>query len=138
MVVMKNRKKLVYKYVVVIFIILVIAAVHLFRVGSYLDGVYYQYYYGYFSDIVVPFGMYFLLCMNDLRFVFLRKWTVKCLLVFGFASITEIMQAFGVPILGRTFDPLDFVMFGIGVITAALIEKQLFERIFPFWSPENA
>ena len=81
----------------VVSIMLVIALVHLFRVGTYLQGSLFTLYYSYFSDIVIPFGMYFLLCLEDVYIRFLRDWRVKALLVFGVASSTEVMQAFGIP-----------------------------------------
>jgi len=43
--------------------------------------------------------MAFLLCLNDVYFLFLRDWRVKTVLVFRVASFTEVMQAFGVPLL---------------------------------------
>jgi hypothetical protein len=108
--------------------LLVIALVHLFRVGTYLRGSLFTLYYSYFSDIVVPFGVYFLLCLNDVHVRLLRDWRVKAMLVFGVASSTEVMQAFGVPLLGQTFDPLDFVMFAAGVLLAALVDSFLFGK----------
>jgi hypothetical protein len=60
---------------------------------------------------------------------FLRDWRVKAVLVFGAASAAEVLQAFGVPLLGRTFDPLDFVMFGVGVLLAALVDRLLLDRL---------
>jgi len=123
--------------VVVVGIMLLIALVHFFRVGTYLRGTLFTLYYSYFSDIVVPFGMYFLLFLVDVRVRFLRDWRVKATLVFGVASSTEVMQAFGVPLLGRTFDPLDFVMFGGGVLLAALTDRFLFDRLLPCWSPKT-
>jgi len=48
-------------------------------------------YYSYFSDIVIPFGMYFLLCPEDVYVRCLRNWRVKALLVIGVASSTEVM-----------------------------------------------
>jgi len=56
--------------------------------------------------------------------------------VFGAASFTEIAQFFGVPIFGRTFDPVDFVMFGMGVILAVIFDIIMFPRIFDFWTPK--
>jgi hypothetical protein len=114
-------------------------------------------YYGYFSDIVVPFGVYFLLCLVEERvraiilsdapeqvkravspaLAFLSDWRMKALLVFGVASFTEVLQAFGVPLLGRTFDPLDFVMFVGGVLLAVLADRLLIERLFPRRSQGN-
>jgi len=119
---------------IVVGLLLVIALIHVFRVGSYLRGSLFELYYGYFSDIVIPFGVYFLLCVKDASFRWLRHWYAKALLVFVVASAAEVMQAFGVPLLGRTFDPLDFVMFGAGVLLAAFVDRVLFARIVPFWS----
>jgi hypothetical protein len=115
---------------------LVIALLHIFRVGTYLRGSLFTLYSSYFSDIVIPFGMYFLLCLNDVYVLFLRDWRVKALLVFGVAASTEVMQALGVPLLGQTFDPLDFVMFGGGVLLAALADRFLFDRHLPWWAPK--
>jgi hypothetical protein len=118
-------------------IMLLIAAIHLFRVGTYLPGSLFGLYYGYFSDIIIPFGFYFLLWMNDVHVPFLRDWRVKAMLVFGVSSSTEVLQAFGVPLLGRTFDPLDFVMFGVGVMLAVLVDRVLLDRLLPRWSPKT-
>ena len=117
--------------VAVVGIMLIIALIHAFRVGTYLPDKMFTLYYSYFSDIVIPFGMYFLLFMADVHIRFLRDWRVKAMLVFGVASSTELMQAFGVPLLGRTFDPLDFVMFGAGVLLAILTDRFLFDRFLP-------
>ena len=123
--------------IVVVSIMLLIALIHFFRVGTYLQGKLFTLYYSYFSDIVVPFGMYFLLCLSDVRIRFLRGWHVKAMLVFVVASSTEVMQAFGVPLLGRTYDPLDFVMFGAGVLLAVLVDRFLFGRFLSCWSLET-
>ncbi len=118
-------------------IMVAIALVHLLRVGTYLHGALFRLYYGYFSDVIVPFGMYFLLCLRDDRVPLLADWRVKAMLVFGIASSTEVMQAFGVPLLGRTFDPLDFVMFGAGVVLAVVADRICLARLLPRWSPKT-
>jgi len=61
---------------------MVIALIHVFRVGTYLDDALFTFYYSYFSDIIIPFGMYFLLCRNVVSCPFLRDWRVKALAVF--------------------------------------------------------
>lgn len=118
-------------------ILLLIALPHILRAGTWLRGSLFTLYYSYFSDLAIPFGVYFLLCLNDGRVRFLRDWRVKAALVFGAASSAEVMQAFGIPLLGQTFDPLDFVMFGGGVVLAVLVDRCLFVRIFPWWSPKT-
>ena len=121
---------------VILGIQLLIALVHLLRIGTYLRGSLFTLYYSYFSDVVIPFGMYFLLCLNDVYFRLLRDWRAKAVLVFSVATSTELMQAFGVPLLGQTFDPLDFVMFAAGVLLAVVVDRVLFGWLFPFWSPK--
>ncbi|MCK5400664.1 MAG: hypothetical protein KAJ28_03440 [Flavobacteriaceae bacterium] len=114
-------------------IMLAIAAIHWFRIGSYLKGDLYIYYYSYASNLLIPFGVYFLLCMNEIQYRLLRKWYVKALIVFGITTLTEIMQAFGVHFLGETFDVIDILMFGAGVLTGVFLDKQILERFMPFW-----
>jgi len=120
---------------VAVSVLLFIALVHAFRLGSHLRGRLFLLYYSYFSDAIIPFGMYFLLCLEDTWVRFLRDWRLKALLVFGVASFTEVLQAFGVPLLGRTFDPLDFAMFAGGVLLAVLADRFLLVRLLPGWSP---
>ena len=121
----------------IVTIMLGIALIHVFRIGAYLSDPLFTLYYSYFSDIVIPFGMYFLLCQSDWLVRPLRDWRVKALLVFGVASCTEVMQAFGVPLLGQTFDPLDLVMFGVGVLLAAFVDRFVFHPLLPCWSPKT-
>lgn len=147
------------KRLAVIFsIVFLIAAIHIFRMGSYLKGESYILYYSYFSDFILPFGCYFLLCMSEiqipvlegqkslmpppeflvknnflLRIPFISRWEGKLAMAFVIPSIAETFQYYGVPVLGSTFDPLDYLFYGIGAISAAVVDAQIFSRIFPFW-----
>ena len=93
----------------------------------------YDLYYGYFSDLILPFGAYFLLSMNDATNPFLRKWYVKAGIVFSLASFAEICQFFGIEAWGVTFDPFDIGMYGAGVLIAAFVDVKLFANLFGFW-----
>jgi hypothetical protein len=119
-------------------IVALIAVVHIFRIGSYLQGELYNFYYSYFSDLVLPFGYYFLLCANESHIPILRRWKVKLALAFLVPSMAETCQYFGMPVLGSTFDLLDYVTYGIGAISAVVIDTQVFSRIFDFWTVEKA
>jgi hypothetical protein len=114
-------------------ILAVIALIHLFRVGQYLKGDLFTYYYSYASDIMIPFGFYFLLSINESTIRFLRKWYVKALIIFGTTTIIEILQLFGVNIVGVTFDILDILMYAFGVIIAVLCDRLVLKRFIPFW-----
>jgi hypothetical protein len=115
-----------------------IAAIHIFRLGSYLQGEWYNFYYSYFSDFILPFGCYFLLCPSELYLPVLRRWEAKFALAFLIPSIAETCQYFGIPVLGSTFDPLDYFMYGIGALSAAVLDTQVFSRVFDFWTIEKA
>ena len=80
-----------------------------------------------------PLGSYFMLSMVEIQFRFLQKWFLKALLVFAVMTFSEIMQKFGFYFFGETFDFLDILMFGIGVLIAVLVDKQIFERFLPHW-----
>jgi len=118
---------------VIVSVNVAIALLH-FVTGSKYTGPYPAFVNGYLLNILVPFGFYFLLCLSELSV--LRSWIVKSILVFGAACFVEIAQFFGVPLLGRTFDPLDFVMYGLGVMLAAILDTTVFPRIFDFWTPK--
>ncbi|MBT3210204.1 MAG: hypothetical protein HN704_00860 [Bacteroidetes bacterium] len=122
-----------------IFVMLIIASIFGFRIGNILNGNLYIYYQSYAGDLMIPFGAYFLLCMNEIQLQFLRKWFIKALIVFCVMTFSEIMQLFGLYLFGVTFDLADILMYGIGVILAVFFDKQIFEKILPFWkyNPEK-
>ena len=130
---MKGIHRVLCKKIVIVSVVIPIALLHFFT-GSNYRGPYPGFVNGYLLDILVPFAFYFLLCLNE--FSLLRSWIVKSLLVFGVGSAVEIAQFFGVPIFGRTFDPADFIMYGIGVILAAILDTTVMPRIFEFWTPQ--
>ena len=130
---MKGIHRVLCKKVVIVSVVVPIAPLHFFT-GSHYRGPYPGFVNGYLLDILVPFAFYFLLCLNE--FSLLRSWIVKSILVFGVGSYVEIAQFFGAPIFGRTFDPVDFIMYGIGVILAAILDTTVFPRIFEFWTPK--
>jgi hypothetical protein len=134
---MSNVRDFLRRCAVIYSIVILIAAVHIFRIGSYLEGELYDLYYSYFSDIVLPFGCYFLLCANESWMPILRRWEAKSAIAFLIPSIAETCQYFGVPVLGSTFDPLDYLMYGIGAIAAAAVDTQVFSRMFHSWTMER-
>ena len=122
------------KRLAVIFgIVALVAAAHIFRLGSYLEGESYNFYYSYFSDFIIPFAFYFLLCLYELHLPILRHWEVKLAIAFLAPAIAETCQYFGVPVLGSTFDPLDYFAYGLGALSAAVVDVVVFSRVFDFW-----
>ena len=126
------------KILTVILIQVAIALVHVFRLGQIFQGQAYNLYYSYFSDFILPFGMYFLLTLNEVAFSILRKWYVKAGLIFALTTFAEICQFFRIEVLGATFDPFDILMYGMGVSVAALIDVKVFTKYLGFWAnPKN-
>jgi glycopeptide antibiotics resistance protein len=117
------------KTIVIVGIMIPIALLH-FLTGSDYSGPYPEFVNGYLIDILLPFGLYFLLCLDRVP---IKSWIVKVALVFGVGASVEIAQFFGVPLLGRTFDPLDLVMYAIGVTLAAILDMLVFPKTLRFW-----
>ena len=86
----------------------------------------------YFADIIIPFGFYFLLILIEKEHPKLKLWFVKAILVFLLCALSETLQYFGIYALASVFDPIDYVMYGVGVILAAFIDRQLFKKYFHF------
>ena len=127
------------KRMAVIFsIVALVAAAHIFRLGSYLQGELYNFYYSYFSDFILPFTCYFLLCIYEFYLPILRRWETKFAIAFLIPSIAETCQYFGIPVLGATFDLLDYFMYAIGALSAVVVDTQVFSRVFDFWTKEKA
>ncbi len=118
---------------VVLGIMFLIAAAHVIGIGQHLQGELSALYSSYFSDIAIPFGYYFLLFLPESQWRCLGHWETKAAIVFLLASAAETLQYFGVGLLGSTFDPLDYVMYAIGALSAALVDTQVFARTFGFW-----
>lgn len=88
-------------------------------------------FHSYFADIALPFGFYFLLIVNEDKFIFLCPWHNKALIVFLFVSTSEILQYFGIYALASVFDPIDFVMYASGVFLAVLADIRLISKCYP-------
>jgi len=75
---------------------------------------------GYLIDILLPFAMYLLLGVQNFRRLHGRL--VRSFLVFGVGAVTETLQYFGIEVFGRTFDPIDYLMFITGISGGATFE----------------
>jgi len=120
------------KRVVVVTLELIIVALLLIGISD-RNSTLHVLFHSYFADLFLPFGFYFLLSPNEYRMPILRYWWMKSTIIFCAAAFAEAGQYFGIHILGRTFDPIDFVMYGSGALLAALVERGIFNRIFTFW-----
>ena len=124
--------KLNHKKAIIIGIQFFLAALHILGPGQYLSDSWRSLYQSYFSDLVLPFGLYFLLCASEDSLPFLQHWQARALAAFLAPATAESLQAFGIHAFGATFDPLDILMYAIGVALAVLVERKLFSKL-NFW-----
>jgi len=122
------------KSIVIVCFMVSIALLHVVT-GSHYAGPFPEFVNGYMIDILLPAGLYLLLCPQDEKVRFLRPWYVKAIPVFLIGALVETLQYLGYPVFGRTFDPLDYLMVALGAGLGALLDKVLFPWLFPFWKP---
>jgi len=121
------------KILVLVVIQIIVASVHILRLGQILNGQMYILYYSYFSDLVLPFAWYFLLSFGEPQIPPLRQWYVKAGVVFSLMTFSEIGQYFGFYVFGVTFDPLDILAYGAGILIAAFLDVRVLAPNLGFW-----
>ncbi len=124
------------KAMVIVAIMVPIALLH-FVTGPQYAGPFRDFVNGYLIDIVLPMGVYFLLTPQDEKITVLAPWYAKAIPVFLLGVVVETLQYYGIPLFGRTFDPLDYLAYGAGVVLAVLLDCLLFPRIFSFWKVDS-
>ena len=113
------------KIVVVIFALLV-GAVH-FIIGPNYQGPFKPFFSGYLIDIILPASL-FLLFHLSLQKQLPRKVSrfVSVILVLFIGFTVEILQFFDIHLLGETYDPLDFLMYILGVTLGFFMDKAIY------------
>lgn len=110
---------------VVVAICLAVGALHLFTGPDY-HGPLRSFVTGYLVDLVLPFSLVLLLGVGLEHSPTLRHPTLRAAAVFLFGAAVEFLQYLGVPLFGRTFDPVDLLMYAIGASAAVAFERQAF------------
>lgn len=120
------------KKIIVVIALLIISCI--FLIGTdWADETTHRLFHSYFADIAIPFGYYLLLVLLEEKFATMKKWYIKAIAVFTLCSISETLQYFGVYALAIVFDPMDYVMYALGVLLAVFTDRIVFKRIFNFW-----
>ena len=123
---MKNKKAIVVTTLLIIAGLFIIGADW---AGETVNGLFHSY----FADIAIPFGFYMLLVLVEEKYKPFQKWHTRAIAVFMLCALSETLQYVGVYALARVFDPLDYAMYALGVLFAALVDRIIFKRIFDFW-----
>lgn len=112
---------------VVVAICLAVAALHLVT-GPHYRGPLREFVAGYLIDLALPFCLVLLLGVGLDRTPLLRRPAVRVSAVFLLGAVVELLQYLGIPLFGRTFDPLDLLMYATGAIAALAFEQVAFSR----------
>jgi len=123
---MKNKKTIVVVTLLIVACFIVIGT-------EWAGETVHRLFHSYFADIALPFGFYFLLVLVEDKYKPVKRWYIKAAAVFFLCSLSETLQYFGVYALARVFDPLDYVMYALGVVLAAFVDRVIYKRMIGFW-----
>ncbi|MFN0100120.1 MAG: hypothetical protein ACKVS7_15735 [Gemmatimonadaceae bacterium] len=115
---------------VVVAICLAVGALQLFT-GPRYHGPFRAFVTGYPMDLALPFSLVLLLGVGSDRWPALRHPIVRATAVFLIGAAVEFLQYLGVPLFGRTFDPIDLLMYATGAIVALVFERLTFPPYRP-------
>lgn len=111
---------------VVVVIALIVGLLH-FVAGPGYRGPFPVFVNGYLIDILLPCAMYLVLGLVQGRIS--RSRIARVAFVFAVGAVAETLQFLDIPIFGKTFDPLDYLMYGIGVLLGMAFEEIVLSRI---------
>ncbi|MCE2939966.1 MAG: hypothetical protein ACK5XS_00475 [Armatimonadota bacterium] len=114
---------------VVVAVCLVVGALH-FVTGPGYSGPLRAFVNGYLIDLLLRMDV-LLLGLGLETVSALRPAPVRAELVLAMGVVVEGCQYFGIPLFGRTFDPLDLLMYLLGVTAAVGFERLVFGAARP-------
>ena len=89
---------------------------------------------GYANDLILPFALYFFLCLGER---WLGAWRRRALLTFSLFFLLEVGQALYYRISTShyvgTFDLMDIFMYAVSVGLAVILEQKVFAKLLKFW-----
>ena len=88
----------------------------------------------YAKDLIQPFAFYFFICLGER---WLQTWRVRALVAFAIPTLLEFGQdlydRFSIDHYVGTFDPMDIIMYAIGVGFAVLVEQKALAKLLTLW-----
>jgi hypothetical protein len=111
---------------IVVAIALFVASLH-FVTGPGYRGPAREFVNGYLIDLLLPFAMF--LVSGVAAHSVLRSPLLRAVAVFSVGAFAETLQAFDVEVLGSTFDPLDYLMYALGVLGGVAFERIALSRL---------
>lgn len=121
---MKNKKSIY----LVVSISIIVGLLH-FLIGPDYQGFFRHFIRGYLIDILLPMNLYLLLQISLRKNLPVNKARIiGAIFTFAFGTIVEILQFYEIEFLGRTYDPWDIVMYGIGIALGIAIDLTIIDK----------
>ncbi|HSO86978.1 MAG TPA: hypothetical protein VLQ91_10530 [Draconibacterium sp.] len=122
---MKNKKS---TYIIVS-ISLFVGLLH-FVIGPDYQGIFREFVRGYLIDLLLPMNLYLLLQIALRKHISVKKARIiSALFVFAFGTTVEILQFFDIDFFGSTYDPLDLLMYGLGIGLGIIIDLTIIDKL---------
>lgn len=122
---MKNKKSIYF----IVGISFSVALMH-FIIGPDYNGICKHFVKGYLIDLILPMNLYLLLQISLRKKISIAKSRViGAMSTFLFGLFVEIMQLHKIKFLGSTYDPLDIVMYGIGIMIGVLVDYIVIDKL---------
>ena len=113
----------------IVAISLTIGLLH-FIIGPNYQGLLKDLVNGYLIDLLLPLSLYLLSQIALRKFLKVTKGRIiGALTTFIIGSTVEILQLNDIPVFGSTYDPLDIVMYAIGVLLGMLIDVTIIDKL---------
>lgn len=121
---MKNKKSIY----IIVSISLLVGLLHVV-IGPDYQGMFRHFIRGYLIDILLPMNLYLLLQISLRKYISVNKARILgAIFPFAFGTIVEIVQSYEIEFLGRTYDPWDIVMYGIGIGAGIVIDFTIIDK----------
>ena len=122
---MKNKKS---TYIIVS-ISLFVGLLH-FVIGPDYQGIFREFVRGYLIDLLLPMNLYLLLQIALRKHISVKKARIiSALFVFAFGTTVEILQFFDIEFFGSTYDPVDLLMYGLGIGLGIAIDLTIIDKL---------
>jgi hypothetical protein len=121
---MKNKKSIY----IIVSISLFVGLLH-FVIGPDYQGIFRHFIRGYLIDILLPMNLYLLLQISLRKNISVNKSRITgAIFTFAFGTTVEILQFYEIEFLGRTYDPWDILMYGIGIALGIAIDLTIIDK----------
>lgn len=121
---MKHQKSVF----IIVAISLFVGLLH-FVTGPGYQGLFRHFVRGYLMDILLPLNLYLLLQLSLRKHLSVRTARITgALFTFAFGTTVELFQFYGIEFFGRTFDPWDLLMYGIGTGAGIALDLTLIDQ----------